>query len=47
MDPINAVTFGDKHKQAADSTGTTFDLKEYNTIRKARKTLGKLIHPMY
>jgi hypothetical protein len=48
MDPINAVeSWGAKHAQAADSAGTTFDLKVYNTIRKARKTLGKLIHPMY
>lgn len=47
MDPINAVTFGTKHTIAADGTGTTFDLKVYNTIRKARKKLGALIHPMY
>ena len=50
MDPINALSlagFGAKHAQAADATGSTFDLKMYNTIRKARKTLGKLIHPMY
>ena len=47
MDAINAVTFGTKHTIAADSTGSTFDLKVYNTIRKARKKLGTLIHPLY
>jgi hypothetical protein len=48
MDPINAVgTWGAKHAVAADTTGSTFDLKMYNTLRKAKKALGKLIHPMY
>ena len=47
MDAINAVTFGTKHTIAADTQGTTFDLKLYNTIRKARKKLGTLVHPLY
>lgn len=48
MDAINAVTFGTKHTVAADNTnGATFDLKLYNTIRKARKKLGTLVHPLY
>ena len=44
---IVGATYGGKHTQSADSTGTTFDLKVYNTLRKARKTLGALYHPMY
>lgn len=48
MDPINAIdTWGAKHTISADSTGSTFDLKVYNTLRKAKKKLGGLIHPMY
>jgi hypothetical protein len=50
MDPINAASttgFGAKHSQAADATGSTFDLKMYNTLRQAQKKLGTLIHPMY
>lgn len=43
---VNA-TYGAKHTIAADSTGSTFDLKVYNTLRKARKVLGALYHPMY
>ena len=47
ISPIVSATYGAKHSQSADSTGTTFDLKMYNTLRQARKTLGKLLHPMY
>jgi len=44
---IVGATYGTKHSQAADSTGDTYDLKLYNTLAKAYKTLGKLYHPMY
>jgi hypothetical protein len=45
--PIVEATYGALHAQAADATGSTYDLKMRNTIRKAVKTLGKLKHPMY
>lgn len=45
--PIVGATYGAKHSQAADTTGSTYDLKMRNTIRKAVKTLGALYHPMY
>lgn len=45
--PIVNGTYGAKHSQAADATGSTYDLRLYNTLRKAYKTLGKLKHPMY
>ena len=45
--PIVSATYGAKHSQAADSTGSTYDLKMYNTLVAAYETLGKLYHPMY
>lgn len=45
--PIVGATYQAKHAQAADATGSTYDLKMRNTIRKAVKTLGALYHPMY
>lgn len=45
--PIVGATYGALHAQAADATGSTYDLKMRNTIRKSVKTLGKLYHPMY
>lgn len=45
--PIVTTTYGAKHKQVADTTGATFDLKMYNTLRNAKKTLGHLYHPGY
>jgi hypothetical protein len=45
--PIVGATYGALHAQVADTTGSTYDLKMRNTIRKAVKTLGKLYHPMY
>lgn len=47
MSVITAATFGAKHAQTADAAGSTFDLKVYNTLRKAYKTLAALYHPMY
>jgi hypothetical protein len=45
--PIISATYGALHAQAADATGSTFDLKMRNTFQAAIKTLGKLKHPMY
>jgi hypothetical protein len=45
--PIVGATYGALHSQAADASGSTFDLKMRNTMRRAVKTLAKLYHPMY
>lgn len=45
--PIVAATYGALHAQAADATsGATFDVLMYNTLRKGLKTLSKLKHPL-
>lgn len=41
-----ASGFKAKQQQAADSTGSTYDLKVYNTFRKALKTLATCTHPL-
>jgi hypothetical protein len=45
--PIVAATYGALHAQAADATsGATYDVLMYNTLRKGLKTLSKLTHPL-
>jgi hypothetical protein len=35
--PIFSATYGTEHRQAADTTGATYDLKVYNTLRNGRR----------
>ena len=42
---ITGATYVTSQKQAADTTGTTFDVKMYNTMRKAIKKLRNLKDP--
>jgi hypothetical protein len=44
---IVTASYDADHSQAADSTGTTFDLKVYNTIKKAIKKGLNLKHSVY
>ncbi|MDR1952368.1 MAG: hypothetical protein LBQ37_02490 [Elusimicrobiota bacterium] len=44
---IVSATYNAAHSQAADTTGANFDLKLYNTIKKAIKKGLTLFHPLY
>jgi len=41
--PILGATFGATHKEPADTTGVTYDIQLYNTLKKAIKKALKLI----
>ena len=49
-DVIGAIvraTYDAGHSQAADTTGSTYDLKVYNTMLAAIKKVNDLLHPLF
>ena len=45
--PILSATFGTNHQQAADTTGATYDLQVYNTLKRGiRKALNLFCNPI-